>query len=119
MPAEFQVLSRTLRLLKKEFRETPIRVRLDGGFATAEVFDFLDDEGVEYAVSMGKNSKLEEYAAPLMEKMRWDSYYSGQTEKAYGECLALCFLISLMYFVAVITSGKLKLQRTKAFIRSQ
>ena len=35
---------------------------------------------------MGKNSKLEEYAAPLMEKVRWDSYYSGQTEKAYGEC---------------------------------
>ena len=80
------LLSRSIKLLKKQFKETRIRVRLDGGFATAEVFDFLDDEGVEYVVSMGKNSKLEEYAAPLMEKVRWDSYYSGQTEKAYGEC---------------------------------
>lgn len=80
------LLSRTIKLLKKEFTQTRIRVRLDGGFATAEVFDFLDEAGVEYVVSMGKNSKLQEYAAALMEKVRWDSYYSGQTEKAYGEC---------------------------------
>lgn len=72
--------------MRKEFNETLIRVRLDGGFATAEVFDFLDDEGVEYMVSMGKNAKLMEFAEPLMEKVRWDSYYSGQTQKAYGEC---------------------------------
>ena len=79
------LLDRTIRLLKKQFKETLIRVRLDEGFATAEVFDFLDDVAVEYVVSMGKNTLIRDNAEPLMEKVRWDSYYSGQTEKAYGE----------------------------------
>lgn len=79
------LLDRTIRLLKIQFKETLIRVRLDGGFATAEVFDFLDDAGVEYVVSMGKNTLLKDNAEALMEKVRWDSYYSGRTEKAYGE----------------------------------
>jgi len=51
------LLSRTIKQLKQEFSDTIIRVRLDGGFANAELFDLLDDEGVEYAVSMGKNAK--------------------------------------------------------------
>jgi len=80
------LLSRTIKLLKKEFSDTIIRVRLDGGFANAELFDLLDDEGVEYVVSMGKNAKLKEFAEPLMEQVRWDSYFSGETEKRYGEC---------------------------------
>ena len=33
------LLSRSIKLLKKQFKETRIRVRLDGGFATAEVLD--------------------------------------------------------------------------------
>ncbi len=80
------LLSRTIRRLKEEFTDTIIRVRLDAGFATAEVFDLLDDEGVEYVVAMGKNSLLKDIAEPLMDKVRWESYHSGQTSTRYGEC---------------------------------
>ncbi len=79
------LLSRIIRMLKKQFGQTLIRVRLDAGFANAEVFDLLDDEGVEYVVAIGKNAVLKELSEPLMEKVRWDSYHSGQTEKGYGE----------------------------------
>ena len=35
---------------------------------------------------MAKNAVLNEIAEPLMDKARWDSYYSGDTEHHYGEC---------------------------------
>ena len=80
------LLGRTIKRLKAAFKDTIIRVRLDAGFAMTEVFDLLDDEGVEYVVSMGKNSLLKEIAEPLMERVRWESYRSEQTATDYGEC---------------------------------
>jgi hypothetical protein len=35
---------------------------------------------------MAKNAVLKDIAEPLMEKARWDSYRSGNTEHHYGEC---------------------------------
>ena len=80
------LLRRTIKQLKEGFKDTVIRVRLDAGFATAEVLDLLDEQGVEYVVAMGKNAVLEAFSEPLMENVRWSSYHSGQTEKGYGEC---------------------------------
>jgi len=80
------LLSRTIKQLKEGFKDTVIRVRLDAGFASAEVLDLLDEQGVEYVVAMGKNAVLKAFSEPLMEDVRWNSYHSGETERDYGEC---------------------------------
>lgn len=61
-------------------------VRLDGGFATPEVFEFLDEQRVEYAVGMAKNTVLEAFGEPLMKQARRLSKASGETAHLYGEC---------------------------------
>jgi hypothetical protein len=80
------ILRRVLARLRKAFGNIAIRVRLDGGFATPELFDFLEGQRLEYAVAMGKNSVLKDFAEPLMDEVRHLSYRSGETEKRYGEC---------------------------------
>ena len=80
------ILRRVVQRLRRVFGKVTIRVRLDGGFATPELFDFLEDQCLEYTVAMGKNSVLEAFAAPLMDEVRHRSWHSGETEHRYGEC---------------------------------
>ena len=79
------ILSRLLPKLRKAFPRARLRVRLDGGFAAAEMFAFLEREGLEYVVAMGKNKVLERRAARLMGTARRLSRESGQTEHLYSE----------------------------------
>jgi len=80
------LLRRVIRRLRKAFPKAIVRVRLDGGFAAPELFDFLDAQRVEYAVAMAKNAVLEGYAEPLMRQARRLSKRSGETAHLYGEC---------------------------------
>jgi hypothetical protein len=57
------ILSRLLPKLRAAFPRARLRVRLDGGFAAAKVFEFLEREGLEYVVAMAKNKVLERRAA--------------------------------------------------------
>ena len=51
------LLCRLLPMLRAAFPSTRFLVRLDGGFATPEIFDFPDAEpGLDYVVAMGKRS---------------------------------------------------------------
>src|SRR5258708_27178779 len=69
------------------FPKAKIRVRLDGGFASPEVLDFLDCEPkVEYLVNMAANAILKRKAEAAMKRARRASKISGQTEHVYGEC---------------------------------
>ena len=79
------ILSRLLPKLRAAFPRARLRVRLDGGFAAAQVFDFLEREGLEYVVAMGKNKVLERRAARLMGTARRLSRESGETAHLYGE----------------------------------
>jgi hypothetical protein len=80
------LLRRIIGRLRKAFPGVIVRVRLDGGFATPEVFEFLDEERVEYAVAMAKNAVLEAFAEPLMRQARRLSRACGETARLYGEC---------------------------------
>jgi hypothetical protein len=80
------ILSRLLPRLRAAFAGAVLRVRLDGGFATAEVLDFLDDQpGVEYVVNMASNKVLDRMVEPDMVTARLQSQASGKTEHLYGE----------------------------------
>jgi hypothetical protein len=80
------ILKRVLLRLRAAFPRANLRVRLDGGFAGPEMFDFLEAEGVEYVVAMASNQVLDRFAEPLMKRARALSQKTGQTEHFYGEC---------------------------------
>ncbi len=79
------ILRRLLERLRAVFPRARVLVRLDGGFAAGELFDFLEAEGCEYVVAMAKNKRLTPRAARLMGSARRLSRRTGQTEHVYGE----------------------------------
>jgi Transposase DDE domain group 1 len=79
------VLTRLLRRLRVAFPGAVLRVRLDGGFASPEVLDFLEAEAVEYVVAMAANARLVKQSRPLMGRARVLSKASGETEHLFGE----------------------------------
>ena len=86
-PAEgaIPLLSRILRRLREAFPRATLRVRLDAGFATPEVFEFLEAAGVEYVVAMAGNTRLLKRARRALALARLKSCLSGKTEAVYTE----------------------------------
>jgi len=80
------VLRRLVQLLRVSFSSARIRVRLDGGFASPAVFDFLDAEPkVEYVVAMASNAVLDRHAADALDVARLCAGLSEETEHVYGD----------------------------------
>ena len=72
--------------MRRAFPRARILVRLDGGFATPAVFDFLDAQPrLDYVVAMAKNAVLLRHAEPAMLVARARSWRSEQTEHVYTE----------------------------------
>ena len=79
------ILRSLLRKLRVAFPAASFRVRLDGGFASAKLFQFLEREQVEYVVAMASNRRLEQRAQRLMGRARVLARQTGQTAHLYGE----------------------------------
>jgi hypothetical protein len=79
------LLTRLVRRLRAAFPRAILRIRLDGGFASPEVLEFLEAEGVEYLVAMASNARLVKRSRRLMGRVRRLSKASGDTEHLYGE----------------------------------
>ena len=80
------ILSRLIERLRQTFPNAILRVRLDGGFASPEVLDFLDEQpDVEYVVNMASNAVLVRRVRQAMRTARRMSRKSGETEHVYGE----------------------------------
>ena len=81
------ILRRLIERVGDAFPKARIRVRLDGGFASPKVLDFLDCEPkVEYLVNLAANAVLKRKVKSAMKRARRASEISGQTEHVYGEC---------------------------------
>src|SRR6202166_4858252 len=81
------ILRRLIARVSNAFPKASIRVRLDGGFASPEVLEFLDCEPkVEYLVNLAANAVLKRKVKSAMKRSRRASKISGQTEHVYGEC---------------------------------
>ncbi len=77
---------RLLDMPRIAFPRARFLVRLDGGFATPELFDLLDAEPrLDYVVALAENAVLTRCAAPAMVDARARSEASGQTEHVYTE----------------------------------
>lgn len=79
------LLRRLLPRLRQAFPSARLRVRLDGGFASPEIFSFLEQEQLEYIVAIGRNPVLSRRAEPLMKRVRRMTEKSGQSEAAFDE----------------------------------
>ena len=80
------ILSRLFVRLRRAFPEAVLRVRLDAGFADAELLEFLDEEQVEYVVALQGYATLAREAAEAMERVRQASFNSGGPEREYLDC---------------------------------
>ena len=81
------ILRRLIARVSDAFPRARIRVRLDGGFASPEVLDFLDCKPkVEYLVNLAANAVLKRKVEAAMKRARRASLLSGQTEHVYGQC---------------------------------
>lgn len=79
------LLRRLLPRLRKAFPRARLRVRLDGGFASPEIFTFLEAEKLEYLVAMARNPVLARRAEPLLQQMRQKTESSGESEATFDE----------------------------------
>ncbi len=79
------VLARLFSRLRAAFPQATLRVRLDGGFATPQLFDFLEAEGVEYLVAMANNARLAKRIRRLLGKARMRAKATGETATLFGE----------------------------------
>jgi Transposase DDE domain group 1 len=84
--AAIGILKRVLARLRASFPKAKLRVRLDGGFAYPEMFDFLEAEDLEYVIAMAGNTVLDRFAEASMKRARALSVHTGQTQHVYTEC---------------------------------
>lgn len=79
------VLRRLLPLLRSRFPHAQLYCRADAGFAASDIFNYLDSEGVRYAISMGANPKLKELSAWWMHVVRHMVGLHGQKVTIHRE----------------------------------
>ena len=80
------ILKRVLPRLRESFPKARIVVRLDGGFATPKLFEFLEKQKrVKYLVAFASNPVVLREIEPIMEYVRAMSELSGETERLFGE----------------------------------
>ncbi|MFN2374944.1 MAG: IS1380 family transposase [Candidatus Binatia bacterium] len=80
------ILRRALAMVRERFPKARVLVRLDGGFACPEMFDFLDAEKrLVYVVGMAKNPVLARRAHRPMGTARRLSRESGKSHALFGE----------------------------------
>lgn len=79
------LLRRTVERLRSAFRKPRIRVRLDAGFAYPQIFEALEELGVEYLVAMPRNSVLASRAELHMHAARVIAGKFDTTTALFGE----------------------------------
>jgi hypothetical protein len=81
------LLRRVLRRLRVAFPSAVLRVRMDGGFASSAMFDFLDGEQVEYLVAIARYKRLVATAAAAMDAALRQSSLTNETATRYGQTM--------------------------------
>jgi hypothetical protein len=79
------MLRRIIRRLRDVWPGVRVMVRLDGGFASPELFDFLDAESnLGYVVGFASNAVLEREVAGSMQRVRRRARQRYETVREYG-----------------------------------
>ena len=82
------LLRRMIPKIRDAFPKATVRVRVDGGFATPEFLDFLEEwPRLQYVVNPPKNAVLKRLAGPWMKITRRESRKAKEARPVYGEFL--------------------------------
>ena len=79
------LLQRIVGRLQARFPEARILVRLDAGFASPELFEFVDEVDVDYVIGMAKNEVLQRLSSLAMWTAEALSEASGESERVYTD----------------------------------
>ena len=79
------ILERLLAKIRVAFPKSRIRIRLDGGFCTPSVLDFLDAAKVEYVVGLGNWAPLQKRTQRSQRLALREYKRTGQTTQIFGE----------------------------------
>jgi hypothetical protein len=79
------ILKRLIRKLREAFSRADLLLRADGAFATPELLDWAEDEGLEYLINLPVNDVLRDRAERWMKQARKLQSSSGQTEHVFAE----------------------------------
>ncbi len=79
------VLRRVVAAIQKALPTVQIEVRADSGFATPKLYDFCEQEGLQYEIGLSRNPRLEREVEPLLERTRLQFEASGEKQRDFGE----------------------------------
>ena len=79
------LVKRLVKRLRVAFPGVAIVFRGDSGFALPDLYAYLDDAGVDYVISKGKNSVLESRAEPYLERARRKREASGEAAREFAD----------------------------------
>ncbi len=79
------VLRRVVAAVRKALPKVQIEVRADSGFATPSLYDFCEQEGLQYEIGLSRNPRLERAVDPLLEQAGCQFEESGQNQRQFGE----------------------------------
>jgi Transposase DDE domain group 1 len=80
------LLRRLVPRLRKAFPKARLRLRLDAGFPSPELLEYLDREGLEYVIGLAKNEVLKDWTRDAMARARRDAERTGESARHYGVC---------------------------------
>lgn len=79
------VLKRLVARIRRQWPEVEIVVRGDSGFAMPEVYDWCEENGVEYLIGIPKNSRLLDLAEGYLHLARAVHRYTGRKARMIFE----------------------------------
>lgn len=79
------LIKRLVKRLRLAFPGVEIVFRGDSGFSLPDLYAYLDDAGVGYAISMGKNSVLVSKSEPHLERARRQRETSDEVAREFAD----------------------------------
>ena len=76
------VLRRVVAAIRKALPTVEIEIRADSGFATPQLYDFCEQEGLQYVIGLSRNPRLEGTVEPVLEQTR-RVYRAGKAQPEF------------------------------------
>jgi len=81
------VLKRIVGRLRDEWPEVAIEIRADAGFAVPALYDYCEEEGIDYTIGLVTNSRLEALGEDLLEEAVQLHEAEGRKQRLFSEDL--------------------------------
>ena len=78
------LLLRLVPRLQREFPSVRIPLRADAGFATPLLYEFCEFFGLQYAIGIGNNVRLQTAAQPLQRRLARRFRRTGQPQRSFS-----------------------------------